>query len=757
MATSLVYDIKHNLDEKSPRIDQPDKILIPLKEHQKTIIYHARKLESLKPYVIGSNKQMVTQLGVICDHVGAGKSYEVLGTIASAPSLSQTLKFQKFNDLTHYTIYPESKKIDTNIIVVPHGVFKQWEDYISKSTKLNFYLINNFQALKNILKNYLLDELYEDTDTLDEPTVNGLINNLRSCEYIKNGTSSFTPNTLSISYLVNSAHGITPQNLPKQVRDTKYYRYLEPYYNDHPDKERIINQYGQLDTTKLQNTEILLVSATLYNELAFYMIKDKYFVNRLIFDEADSINIPNTLKIESIFYWFVTSSYMSLCNPDGIEKTVTQLQQVNNRNHYYGHHDQTVREVVKKIKEKGIKCNGFIKDTFKMYEGDIDRGNYYLKNDDAFIEMSFKLPELIEHLLVCRDNIQIKVLNGVVSNDVLLMLNAGDTEGAIGRLSCEKGSEDNIIKAVTQKLEQKILEFKEELKEKQTKEYVTPKAKQEALERTQAKIQETREKIKLIEERIKGVDCCDICFDDINNPAVTGCCQNVFCFSCLAIAISGKNICPKCRDSLTLDKIMIINKKANESEGDDGNADADGDGTGDGDGVDGGGKKNVKDEIKLRELALKEVLDNSLNNDKYTNFEKILEYKVKNFPKEKRKILVFSEHEGSFNAKITGSLDKFNINYSRIKGTSASINKTLREYRGDDLKPGDKEIDVLLINSRFFGAGLNLQNSSDIIILHRQGADLLHQIIGRAQRIGRKDSLRVWKLYFNNEAYNYVE
>jgi SNF2 family DNA or RNA helicase len=67
------------------------------------------------------------------------------------------------------------------------------------------------------------------------------------------------------------------------------------------------------------------------------------------------------------------------------------------------------------------------------------------------------------------------------------------------------------------------------------------------------------------------------------------------------------------------------------------------------------------------------------------------------------------------------------------------------------------EIDVLLINSRFFGAGLNLQNSSDIIILHRQGADILHQIIGRAQRIGRSDSLNIWKLYHNNEAYNYVE
>ena len=267
--------------------------------------------------------------------------------------------------------------------------------------------------------------------------------------------------------------------------------------------------------------------------------------------------------------------------------------------------------------------------------------------------------------------------------------------------------------------------------EKQAKEYSSAKAKQESLEKVQKKIQETREKIKSIEERIKGVECCDICFDDINNPAVTGCCQNVFCFSCLAIAISGKNICPKCRDSLTLDKIMIIkDKEVVEEE-----------------------KKKTKEKTKTAAQALREIMDEAQNNDKYTNLDKIIEYKMKYFPKEKRKILIFSEHEGSFNAKMVGVLDKHGIVFSRIKGTSASINKTLREYRSE---PGaDRQIDALLINSRFFGAGLNLQNSSDIIILHRQGADILNQIIGRAQRLGRTDSLHIWKLYHNNEAYNY--
>ena len=157
-----------------------------------------------------------------------------------------------------------------------------------------------------------------------------------------------------------------------------------------------------------------------------------------------------------------------------------------------------------------------------------------------------------------------------------------------------------------------------------------------------------------------------------------------------------------------------------------------------------------KDDAKV---TLEDIMHSSEENDKYTNLEKILAYKTQNFPKEKRIILIFSEFEGTFNEKMDSILAKYNIRYSRIKGTSGSINKTLREYRGDNLKSGDNEVDVLLINSRFFGAGLNLQNSSDIIILHRQSDDLLHQIIGRAQRIGRTDSLNVWKLYNTNEAY----
>lgn len=703
----MPYSIEATLDENSPRVSQPKRINIPLKEHQKSVIYKARKLENLTPISIGDNQQLVSQFGVICDHVGAGKSYEVLGIIASKPSLNERTHLTPLvKGKEGYTLYSdrkEKKKLDTNVIAVPHGVFKQWKDYIEKNTDLNVYCVNTFKALKDIVKDYQLDDLYDESEPLEDPLVDSILGNTRSFE-IENGKVKKPSKPLP--------------------RDTKYYRYLDLYYEEHPEKEAIIDQYGSLDVDKLKGKDIVLVSSTMYNELAFYMVKDNYYVNRLIFDEADSINIPSNIRIDSIFYWFVTSSVDSLCNPDGIEKVVKEKK----TNAY----SSKTYEVEKTIKEKAIKCQGFIKQTFKQWEGHSSRQEYYLKNKDSFIEMSFKLPEPEEHIIICRDNLQIKVLNGIVSGDVLMMLNAGDVEGAIDRISCDKGSEDNIIDTVTKRLEQKIKDFKEELEIKKTKDYVTPKAKQEALERSQKKIQETRQKIKSIEERIKGAEFCEICYDDFTKPAVTGCCQNVFCFECLAVAISGKNVCPKCRDSLTLENIMIIKENKEEE------------------------KEEKKRPIKrTAEIALKEIEKESQTLDKYSNFDKIMAYKKEFFTKEKQKILIFSEYEGSFNKKVTDTLEKNGFRYGRIKGTSASINKTLRQFRGVGMLKGEEEIDVLLINSRFFGAGLNLEIASDVILCHAMRQDLMMQVLGRAQRLGRKFHLNIWKLYHNNENYSY--
>jgi SNF2 family DNA or RNA helicase len=109
-----------------------------------------------------------------------------------------------------------------------------------------------------------------------------------------------------------------------------------------------------------------------------------------------------------------------------------------------------------------------------------------------------------------------------------------------------------------------------------------------------------------------------------------------------------------------------------------------------------------------------------------------------------KKYLIFTEYESALNSKITNILDKWGLTYGRIRGTSATITKMIQDY-----KTGN--INTLLINSKYFGSGINLENTTDIIIIHKMQSDIEMQVIGRAQRYGRIGNLRVWKLYYLNE------
>ena len=61
------------------------------------------------------------------------------------------------------------------------------------------------------------------------------------------------------------------------------------------------------------------------------------------------------------------------------------------------------------------------------------------------------------------------------------------------------------------------------------------------------------------------------------------------------------------------------------------------------------------------------------------------------------------------------------------------------------------KIDVLLLNANYCANGINLENSSDIVLYHSMNKDRTTQIIGRGQRPGRNDALNVWNLCYENE------
>jgi len=108
-----------------------------------------------------------------------------------------------------------------------------------------------------------------------------------------------------------------------------------------------------------------------------------------------------------------------------------------------------------------------------------------------------------------------------------------------------------------------------------------------------------------------------------------------------------------------------------------------------------------------------------------------------------KRFMVFSEFDGGL-SKIEKLFNQNEIRYSGIKGTSNTITKIIDEFK-------DKKFNVLLLNAKYFGAGLNLQFTDEIVIFHRMSKDLEKQVIGRAQRLGRQTPLNINYLCYENE------
>ena len=144
---------QNSLTSNSPRVTQPEKILVSLKPHQQAIVYEMEKREmaSLQGLKQGNSTTYIN-FGVLGDNVGSGKSLSILSHIArmNSPQFRNTpLIKMELQDLSrsncftihHKTIHDNS---GANLIVVPHTIFKQWTTYAKTQTNL----VGNFIKTK---------------------------------------------------------------------------------------------------------------------------------------------------------------------------------------------------------------------------------------------------------------------------------------------------------------------------------------------------------------------------------------------------------------------------------------------------------------------------------------------------------------------------------------------------------------------------------------------------------------------------------
>lgn len=419
---------------------------------------------------------------------------------------------------------------------------------------------------------------------------------------------------------------------------------------------------------------------------------------RVIVDEVASVKLSSTCCRRRFaigkFTWFISSSIEECLYPEG--------------------------RYVKGKWVSGIPRQSFAHDAFveNIHHSHHEFINLmFHKTQDECVDKSFNLPDPVVQVVSCLTPKALAILSGLDIPKVIHALNAGDMESAIRLAGCSERSESDICTQMLGKYLDEIAKLQHRLEKHETKvrqhqNHMQGKADNAKrvssseleialgqIEKIKIKLQQQRHRSDSLKERITNLAMkkCPVCMDDImESPALVPCCNHAFCFQCIASALSVKSRCPLCREEIAIQQLTVCNEKCN-------------DGT-------------------ATDILLPTKIDATIN-------------LIKNVSR--GKFLIFSQYGNSFR-ELERRLMTESISYRQLKGNGNQISKTIDMYRSG-------KCSVLLLNAAFYGTGLNLEMTTDIIICHRMSRDMELQVIGRGQRLGRTEPLRVHYLCYDTE------
>lgn len=605
-----------NVVKEGDYSESSDKLKITLMPHQKRILTEMLEKENITHRVTSGINSFV-----LSDKVGSGKSIDILALICKKPNvdniMSNSLKY-KPNLYANFRgfKFKETVNIKSNVIIVPHGIYNQWLDYITKYTNLTVL------SVKSKI----------DIDKLDKPKIQELVSNPYDIILIKSTKyKDFMKclyGTYPYSILIKKIEEGCLDKVKISLDKIKKLAYHSTYHNQISsnliNNINMIKEYiNGIDMEELENT---IKSSGNYKLEWVKYYKGPIF-ERIFIDEANSIKIPNMEPIYGKVNWFITSSLEDLFFPNGRRSLSSG-----------------------KILINGIKGNGFIKQVFKD-NCSKNLVNFlqdmYIKNNDEYITQSFNLPQYIEHKIPCFTPNEVKVLHGVALPEIMNALNAGDIASAIKYTGCETNTKETIIDRVLYDMNISLAKKKEILTEKQGQMLILEglpdneenknkkKNLQKSIKLYTDSISDITHKIECVKQRIKDTENkdCPICANTISNDCITPCCNNRFCFECIitSLTYSNKKECPLCRSKIDLNKLITIQDE----------------------------KDIVKKDDKLP-----------------TKLETLLTI-IKNNPK--GKYLIFSEFDHTLNT-ILQKFNDNNILYDKLMGSSGHITNLIKQY-----------------------------------------------------------------------------
>jgi hypothetical protein len=141
-------------------------------------------------------------------------------------------------------------------------------------------------------------------------------------------------------------------------------------------------------------------------------------------------------------------------------------------------------------------------------------------------------------------------------------------------------------------------------------------------------------------------------------------------------------------------------------------------------------------------LARMNMLPDSIENTKANFIKNSL---VEQIQRDKKTKWLFFNDNGNVLIKVQEFFNTIGIKSEMLDGgNQLQIERTLKNYKEGDVQ-------VLLLNSMIEGAGMNLENTSHLVFMHKTEEKFIQQVIGRAQRYGRSTQLNIIMLFNRNE------
>lgn len=729
------------LNENSSRYQQPNDISINLKNHQLAMLNRALEIENNSKYAIMRDKP------------GSGKTYVVLTLIHELKKIDINKKLPK----------------KTNVIVVPQNIYFQWSYSIDRLTE-------NLSYLKFVEYEHLLN-LYNEPQNLYNQDIilvassyyHSLSTTMKSLELnvdrlfideIDNVANLITTqfNTkfvmfISASFNIESNNGYFTDKLQEQNEEDITILCDENFI----DKQINLEEPNEVKyLCKNLYVDKILVDLINEDELrnvnaCYYKLNDKNFSNIIAHDEKKLLSLicnENKSVIENF------KNKISDC-----EKNIHFYQEkLDNQNEYINNFNLQIKNITKifTFKKNSLKLTENLLNYFHFYINPILENEYQeyydvivsnrKNNLKEFKIYAHNLNEAIYNLYTLdlrniSDGIQIHNIENL--NKVFKMINAvikNKDEGVdkffndLLKINKLKNVDKFIIDYIDiyNEFEIYILNFHEllnnleiALKSADLLSMLIDQNKKFTFE-----LNNYLEKKEILIKSLKKNDVCPICYEIFENEKyyISKCCNNNICIKCTDHWFKSlkKENCIYCSTkNITLDSYLKYEKEDNNEVIE---------------------KSDKIESEKIEPQEIEEDYNIDVNNYEIYQGSKInylhdfiLDLKNKDY-----KVILFCDFNTIFQ-KLEKICTENKIEFEDLeKGNIAEIEKTISNYKYGNSK-------ILFANSSLFSCGMNLENSTHIIFIHKMDIKIIDQTIGRAQRLGRQNRLNIIYLEYQNE------